>query len=373
MHGSEFRSLELFAGAGLGILGTHHLLGWRSVGYVEMAGYPCKVLEARIKDGLLSPAPIFQMHTSEFIRLGYAAKYRGVANVVTAGFPCQPFSNAGQQQAGNDERNGWPDTLRIIREVRPEWVFLENVTGLLAGSHGYFGTVLGELAQSGYDAVWRVLSAAEVGAPHKRDRVWIVAHAQEQHRAVKGRETYEPGWMGEIMAHADDQWQLQPEGTIQEFRGWPGYSGQELADSSIERKTTAQQRGQWDEPVSSGTPLANANGNGRNRQSQWKIVTDETGEQAQLESDLCCEVGNAERQSLALGQGQRNNAQQKQPPAVGAGGQGREWWATEPGLGRVAHGVPNRVDRLKAIGNGQVPAVVAEVWRLLTSDFITLE
>jgi DNA (cytosine-5)-methyltransferase 1 len=330
MHGSEFRSLELFAGAGLGILGTHHLLGWRSVGYVEMAGYPCKVLEARIKDGLLSPAPIFQMHTSEFIRLGYAAKYRGVANVVTAGFPCQPFSNAGKQQAGNDERNGWPDTLRIIREVQPKWVFLENVTGLLTGSHGYFGTILGELAESGYNAVWRVLSAAEVGAPHKRDRVWIVAHDNSRGR-----------W---------PEWQR---GRLAEIPGFG--ANQPVEVTELDSK------------------VAHTNGNGRNRQSQWKIVTDETGEQAQLESDLCCDVGNAERQSLALGQGQRNNAQQKQPPAVGAGGQGREWWAVEPGLDRVANGVPNRVDRLKAIGNGQVPAVVAEVWRLLTSDFITLE
>ena len=124
--------LALFAGAGGGLLATHHLLGWRCVGYVEMAEYPCKVLEERINDGLLSPAPIFQMHTRDFIRLGLAEKYRDVADVITAGFPCQPFSGAGLMLGELDERNGWPDTIAIIRLVRPHYVLLENVAKLTA-------------------------------------------------------------------------------------------------------------------------------------------------------------------------------------------------------------------------------------------------
>lgn len=181
------RSLDLFAGAGGGLLATEHLLGWRSVGYVEMAEYPCKVLEARINDGSLSPAPIYQMHTRDFIDLGYAELYRGVAEVITAGFPCQPFSSAGNRRGADDERNGWPDTLRIIEIVRPRWVFLENVRGLLStmdeaadAPFPYFGTILRDLAESGYDANWRVLSAAELGAPHQRDRLWIAAWRNEQ-------------------------------------------------------------------------------------------------------------------------------------------------------------------------------------------------
>lgn len=89
---------------------------------------------------------------------------------------CQPFSVAGRQGAQNDERNRWPDTIRVIREVQPRFAFLENVPGLLAGSHGYFGTILGDLAASGYDAVWSCLPAAAVGAPHRRDRLWVLAH-----------------------------------------------------------------------------------------------------------------------------------------------------------------------------------------------------
>lgn len=92
---------------------------------------------------------------------------------------CQPFSVAGKKEGENDERNMWPATIHVIREVRPRYAFLENVPGLLAGRHGYFGTVLRQLAESGYDAVWDCVSAASVGAPHRRERLWVLAHTQD--------------------------------------------------------------------------------------------------------------------------------------------------------------------------------------------------
>lgn len=88
---------------------------------------------------------------------------------------CTSFSLAGKQKAGDDERNKWPDTIRVIRQVQPRYAFLENVPGLLSGGHGYFGTVLGDLASSGYHATWSCLPAAAVRAPHRRDRLWILA------------------------------------------------------------------------------------------------------------------------------------------------------------------------------------------------------
>ncbi len=179
--------LALFVGAGGGLLATHHLLGWRCVGYVEMAEYPCKILEARINDGLLSKAPIFQMHTRDFIEQGWPEKYRGVANIITAGFPCQPFAIGGKRAGANDKRNAWPDTIRIIKEVQPQWVFLENTPNLLSVQHRgatppYIQQIIGELASSGYVGQWGCLSASTMGADHKRKRVWIVAHTSGQGR-----------------------------------------------------------------------------------------------------------------------------------------------------------------------------------------------
>ena len=175
MLGGGMKELSLFSGAGGGLLGTHHLLGWECVGYVEWNEYCQRVIAQRIEDGYLSRAPIFT-DVREFVQSGAAREYRGFADVVTAGFPCQPFSVAGKQAGEDDPRNMWPATLDIIRVVRPRYAFLENVPGLLAT--GYFSRILGDLAESGYDCRWRILSAAEMGAPHKRDRLWIVAHTK---------------------------------------------------------------------------------------------------------------------------------------------------------------------------------------------------
>ena len=182
-------------------MALHHLLGWQSVGYVEMAEGPCKVLEARMKDGYLPSVPIFNMHTREFIAQGWPERYRGVAQCVAGGFPCQPFSGAGKRESNADERNGWPDTLRIIEIIEPEWVYLENVSGLLSamdqasnGSIRYFGAILGDLAQIGYDVRWEVLSAADVGAPHQRKRLWIVGRRRAGANSAGSRLENRDGW-----------------------------------------------------------------------------------------------------------------------------------------------------------------------------------
>lgn len=160
--------LSLFSGVGGGLLGTK-LLGWRTVGYVEWDEYCQRVLRARIRDGCLDDAPIFAD-----VRAFDGLPYRGRVDIVTAGFPCPSFSVAGKQLAGLDPQNMWPDTIRVIREIEPPMVFLENVPGLL-GRHGYFGTVLGDLAEAGFDAEWDCISAEEVGAPHIRERLWLAA------------------------------------------------------------------------------------------------------------------------------------------------------------------------------------------------------
>ena len=171
--------LSLYTGAGGGLLGTH-LLGWRCVGAVEIEEYPCKILAARQEDKCLPYFPIWNMDIRDFNET-VAPTYKGMVDVITAGFPCTPFSNAGQQLGQDDERNMWPSTLDCIREVRPAHLLLENVPALLTS--GYFGTILGQLSDSGYDCRWRILSAAELGAPHLRKRLWLVAHAQRGRRA----------------------------------------------------------------------------------------------------------------------------------------------------------------------------------------------
>ena len=161
--------LSLFTGYGGFDLGLR-LTGIpiRTVMYVEWERYPQEIIKARIKDGTLDDAPIWaDISTLDGTQL------RGVVDIITGGFPCQPHSVAGKGQGAGDDRNLWPDTARIIGEVRPSYVLLENVPGIIANR--YIGTVLGSLSEMGYDAEWGIVSAADTGAPHLRKRWWCLA------------------------------------------------------------------------------------------------------------------------------------------------------------------------------------------------------
>ncbi len=159
--------LALFAGAGGGILGGK-LLGWRTVCAVEWEAYPASVLCARQNDGLLETFPIWDDVCS------FDGKpWRGIVDVVSGGFPCQDISSAGKGAGIDGERSGmWGEMARIIGEIRPRYVFVENSPMLT--SRG-LGRVLGDLAALGFDAKWGVLGGQEFGASHSRDRIWIVA------------------------------------------------------------------------------------------------------------------------------------------------------------------------------------------------------
>lgn len=171
--------LALFAGAGGGILGGH-LLGWRTVAAVEIEDYPRRVLLQRQADGLLPRFPIW-----DDIRTFDGKPWAGKVDVVSGGFPCQDLSAAGKGAGLDGERSGlWKEMARVICEVRPEYAFIENSPMLTIRG---LDRVLCDLAKMGFDANWGVLGASDVGAKHKRDRIWIVAHANNSKRRRKLR------------------------------------------------------------------------------------------------------------------------------------------------------------------------------------------
>jgi DNA (cytosine-5)-methyltransferase 1 len=228
--------LALFAGAGGGILGGH-LLGWRTVCAVEWDPYAASVLVARQNDGSLPPFPIW-----DDVQSFDGRPWRDRVDVVSGGFPCQDISSAGKGVGITGERSGmWSHMARIVGEVRPRYVFVENSPFLV---HRGLDRVLGDLAALGYDARWGIVGAHHASAPHKRDRIWIVA---------------------------------------------------------------------------------NTNNGG----SEWR---------------------------------------QQQQESRKSAGNVADWWSSEPDVDRVAHGVANRLDRARTLGNGQVPAVAALAWRVLSGD-----
>jgi DNA (cytosine-5)-methyltransferase 1 len=311
--------LSLFSGAGGGLLGTK-LLDWRTVGYVENNTYCQQILAQRIKDGFLDEAPIFG-DINGFIESGAVDEYKGITDVVSGGFPCQPFSVAGKQAGEDDPRNMWPQTIEVIRRVRPRFAFLENVPGLL--SHGYIRRIFGDLAEAGFNARWTVLGADDVGAPHRRKRLWILADSKLYGRDHPKERSHKDGTQGQLgkgnehretvrngplqnVADSNSPREQQPTRYNKESRRWSGDSGEDVADSD----STGLSQRRWSESV------------------EKEYTRAECGSERQSQSS----------------------------------------WPTEPELGRVAHGVAHRVDRIKAIGNGQVPRVVAAAWRILNDS-----
>ena len=171
-------SFHLFAGAGGGIL-ADQLLGHRVIGAVEIEAYPRKVLLARQLDGCLPQFPIWDDVTT-FRHdnpdcAGYIDRLREISGslVICGGFPCQDISAAGKCAGIAGERSGiWKEFARIIGEVRPAYVFVENSPMLVIRG---LGTVIGDISSLGYDAEWCCLSAGDCGALHIRDRFWMLA------------------------------------------------------------------------------------------------------------------------------------------------------------------------------------------------------
>jgi DNA (cytosine-5)-methyltransferase 1 len=282
--------LALFAGAGGGILGGH-LLGWRTVCAVEWEQYPASVLCARQNDGLLPPFPIW-----DDVQTFDGKPWRGIVDVVSGGFPCQDISAAGKGVGIDGERSGmWREMARIIHEVRPRYVFVENSPMLT--SRG-LGRVLGDLATMGFDARWGVLGAADVGANHQRDRIWIV-----------GKLAYTS--------------QLFSNGSNDNSR------------VSLERETQSKPRN-----YCGTTNVSDSNNQGLQR-GKW--------------------VRNNQKKNSGWSESAHGTIAKRNPTF----GTEADWWHFEPKLGRVVDGVAARVDRLKAIGNGQVPLCAATAWRIL--------
>lgn len=300
--------LALCAGIGGLELGVRLALGprYHCVGYVERDAYAAAALVARMEDQTLDRAPVWDDLASF-----PSALYRGAVDLVTAGFPCQPFSVAGSRRGTEDERWLWPDIARIVRVVGPELVFLENVPGLAA--HG-LGHVLGELAACGYDAEWDVFSAADVGAPQLRRRLFLLAW-----RVPDARDAI-AGDVGEAMADAD--------GTGLE--GWR--PERECGDERAARPGRAEV------------------GDADRRRREVERLPQHTDERST-------------RGDLALGPG--DDERFFWPP----GPSDTEGWSRYPGpqpvVRRGTDGTASRVDRLRCLGNAVVPLVAARALRSL--------
>jgi DNA (cytosine-5)-methyltransferase 1 len=189
------------------------------VGYVERDAFAASILVARMEDASLDRAPVW-----DDVASFDGCPWRGAVDIVTAGYPCQPFSVAGRRRGADDPRHLWPHVARIIGEVKPPFVFLENVAHHLRLG---FPEVAAGLVGMGYRLAAGLFTAAEVGAPHKRERLFILAIREGDELADPARllwnpvEWRQPDRTAAAMAHADgaERWTGKPEGNISHREG----------------------------------------------------------------------------------------------------------------------------------------------------------
>jgi DNA (cytosine-5)-methyltransferase 1 len=376
-HSETLHELALFAGAGGGILGGH-LLGWRTVCAVERDPYAAAVLAQRQNDGALYPFPIW-----DDVCTFDGRPWRGRVDVISGGFPCQDISVAGRGAGLSGERSGlWREFARIIREVVPRYVFVENSPALAFRG---LDVVLSDLAAMGYDAEWGVFGADDVGAPHKRERMWIVAqlsdalryrHGQPiQHVPARGSAAAPDARSnGQVqpLADADRLRQQQPQGGESGERGRVGHGGQgsDVADAGHLRR---RDRAESDEAESA--PLARCGEVADAERPRLERHVDH----GQLERP-------ADRERSSQPAAHRSCSNVPYPKCLRPSGSWPYWFSCDPAedsegetdnafrervghiwglkssVGRVANGVAHRMDRLQSIGNGQVPLVAAVAW-----------
>jgi DNA (cytosine-5)-methyltransferase 1 len=286
----KLRHLDLFSGIGGFALGLESTGGFETVGFCDNEPFAQKVLKKHWPD-----VPCYEDVRDVGVD---TVGYRGV-DIITGGFPCQPYSVAGKQDP-KDNRQLWPEMFRIIKEIRPTYVIGENVRNLISIREGVvFEQVCTDLESEGYEVQTYVLSASSQNAPHLRYRCWIVGILADtndtgdrtsKRRTDKNRETEVKGW------------EEQPQSK-------PSRYSENVADScSTRRKVGISEKGYRQEGN------AEEPDNDSNRLSGW---------------------------------------------------QGKDNWTVEPSVGRVAHGIPNRVDRLKGLGNAVVPQIPAVLGRAI--------
>lgn len=383
--------LSLCAGAGGLDLGLHIACpGYRTVGYVEREAYAAATVVARMEDAALDQAPVWDDVTTFDGR-----SWRGCVDTILAGYPCQPFSVAGRRQGAADPRHLWPHVARIIGECEPPFVVLENVAHHLRLG---FPEVAAGLVGMGYRLAAGLFTAAEVGAPHRRERLFVLACRDRDPLADPARllwqafERGQPDGVHAPVADAAGEREREPAVAPDAIpgsgpaRNEPRNVSGALADAESLRRFEAK-RGQAAQ-CRSAAPLTDVGNAGGGRCGRWPNASERfTVERTAAQGSGGAAggiVGDTDGTGPSFDPCEPGDARAQQPPAVGAGGRflfppgpaDADGWAEflrdypdlEPAVCRISARLAYRVDRLRLCGNGVVPLVAAHALRTLAAQ-----
>ena len=331
-----YQHLDLFSGIGGFSLGLEATGEFETVAFCDYDPFCQKVLRKHWEN-----VPIY----GDIKELTYEKlKANGINNIdiITGGYPCQPFSVAGNKKGEQDSRHLWPEYFRLVKECRPTWVIGENV-----GGHIKLGldTVLSDLESEGYSARTFSISASSIGANHKRERVWIVANSndrlskQSNEEVRTGRNTFDNG--NSDMADSN----------IERLEG-----SNRSVSSEHERDKGRNSHEHSDEKI-----MANSSSERLERhRREYELREDSQEGKVSRSSE---DVANSERirqqgPGKPIGPSNTETDSNGKTSWFDHGSEREEgWWDVEPNVGRVAHGISNRVDRLKSLGNSLIPHI----------------
>ena len=315
--------LDLFSGIG-GFALAARWAGLQTIQFVELDPYCQKVLRKHWPD-----VPIH-----DDVKTLDGNQFKDIF-LITGGFPCQDISIAGKGAGIDGERSGlWTELHRIIGEVRPHYALIENVPALTFRGGA---RVIGDLAEIGYDCEWQIVGADDVGAPHRRKRIWIVAYSNST--------TSRGGTVaGEVGNERGEDSRTEPESIQSGNRAARSDNlkscSKDVADSNSTR--WEKREGKTTSPVF--------------RTQQHR------GEDVAYSKSTGCQTWSSNR--MGTEHGSRRN--ERLPPGAS---ECRGRWLPEPSVGRVAHGIQSRVDRLRGLGNAIVPQVAFEIIKaILNAD-----
>jgi DNA (cytosine-5)-methyltransferase 1 len=318
------RLLDTFAGVG-GFSLAAHWMGWETAAFVEWEEYPQKVLKKNFP-GVPVYSDIRDFHYEEEI---------GPIDIVCGGFPCQPFSSAGKRKGAADDRYLWPEMLRVIKEAGPSWVVGENVAGILSMDGGaVFEEICTSLENEGYEVWAFIIPAISKGAPHRRDRVWIVAYSERRDEGRKSRGVQE----------ADGREGVRQQQSVVQPGSTGEAHGQDFANTKQKRPQRVNRLGEPILPSKTdrGFNPANPSSTGLSWGKFFGTLEKGIGQPQSSESVAECDSTTW----------------------------GVHWYEAATCLCGMDHGLPSWVDRhrskrLKALGNSIVPQVAYEIFKAI--------
>ena len=368
----QLKILDLFSGLGGFSLGLERTGKFKTVAFCEIDKY-CTLLLQKHWKGIKIYEDVRKINKEQFDTDGIE-----YPDIITGGFPCQPFSIAGKQKGTGDDRHLWPEMFRIIKTFKPKFVIGENVKGLINIQDGVvFETVCTDLESEGYEVQAFNIPAAGVGAPHRRERIWILATLGNSE--LNGSSTTKI--TRSIIETSNNN--KKGENATREFEGTSkSRNSQDVANPNTRFSNGTNEeifsRGQTSNTSSTGGGDKNVENSRRalqqgtvfQRENENEIRKGNADQSKRSSSSSEYDVANpSSEQSYSNdnGQEQREISQQEQIELGGRSG-GTLWpsnWEFEPNVGRVANGVPGRVHRLKGLGNSIVPKIAEEIGKAI--------